>query len=142
MNFSQLVFKAMMSICWRQSKGRIPFIEPFGEDIFDAAVSVESLHHFPKEEKISLYNKLRNALKKGGYFVLTDYFAEHDEQELFCGQELLRLRKEQNLRDDVFYHYDTPLTVEHEKEALITAGFTSVEVIGHWGATYTLKATK
>lgn len=71
------------------------FEVPFGTSIFDAAVSVESLHHFTKEEKT-----------------------------------------------DEFYHYDTPLTVEHEKEALIVAGFSSVEVLKQWGATYTLKANR
>ncbi|MCR5556278.1 MAG: hypothetical protein K6F75_01795 [Butyrivibrio sp.] len=59
---------------------------------------------------------------------------------MFFRQEQIRLRKEQNLPDEVFYHYDTPLTVEHEKEALIAAGFTKVEVLNHWEATYTLKA--
>ena len=118
------------------------FIEPFGEEKFDAAVSVESLHHFTKEEKMPLYSKLQKAIKPGGYFVLTDYFAELDEQEEFFQQELIRMRKEQNLPDDVFFHYDTPLTVEHEKEALLEGGFSTVEVEGHWGSTYTLKATK
>ncbi|MBP5530377.1 MAG: hypothetical protein J6X80_10045 [Lachnospiraceae bacterium] len=32
-----------------------------------------------------------------------------------------------------FYHYDTPLTVEHEKEALLEGGFTRVEVLNNWG---------
>ena len=116
------------------------FDVPFGEEVFDAAVSVESLHHFTKEEKIPLYARLRKALKPNRYFILTDYFAETDEQEVFFRQELLKLRKEQNVSDDVFYHYDTPLTVEHEKEALMAAGFTKVEVLNHWEATYTLKA--
>ena len=116
------------------------FDVPFGDGIFDAAVSVESLHHFSKEEKIPLYAKLWQALKPDGYFILTDYYAETDEQETFFRQEQIRLRKEQNLPDEVFYHYDTPLTVEHEKEALIAAGFTKVEVLNHWEATYTLKA--
>ena len=40
------------------------FEVPFMEDFFDAAVSVESLHHFTKEEKTRLYTKVRNALKK------------------------------------------------------------------------------
>ena len=118
------------------------FDVPFGDGIFDAAVSVESLHHFSKEEKIPLYAKLWQALKPDGYFILTDYFAETDEQETFFRQEQIRLRKEQNLPDEVFYHYDTPLTVEHEKEALIAAGFTKVEVLNHWEATYILKAGK
>ena len=44
------------------------FDVPFEENTFDAAVSVESLHHFTKEEKIPLYAKLCKALKDGGYF--------------------------------------------------------------------------
>ena len=118
------------------------FDVPFEEAKYDAAVSVESLHHFTKEEKIPLYAKLNKALKPGGYFILTDYFAMSDEEEISRRQELLRLRKEQNLPDGEFYHYDTPLTVEHEKEALLAAGFSSVEVLKNWDHTYTLKATK
>ena len=112
------------------------------KEVFDAAVSVESLHHFTKEEKIPLYTKLRKALKSGGYFILTDYFAEVDEQEEFLRQELLRIRKEQNLSDDVFYHYDTPLTVEHERNALLAAGFARVEELNSWKVTHTLRAIK
>lgn len=48
------------------------FDVPLGENVFDAAVSVESLHHFTKEEKIPLYAKLHTALKENGYFILTD----------------------------------------------------------------------
>ncbi len=114
---------------------------PFGENLFDAALSVESLHHFTKKEKFSLYKKLRNALKPGGYFILTDYFASSDEEESFLRGELLRLRKEQNLPDGEFYHYDTPLTVAHETEALLEAGFSSVEEVKSWGVTHTLKAS-
>ena len=115
---------------------------PFGEDAFDAAVSVESLHHFTKEEKVPLYEKLRKALKPGGYFILTDYFALSGEEERFRRSELLRIKKEQDLPEEAFYHYDTPLTVEHEKEALLEAGFASVAVVKSWGATYTLKAIR
>ena len=118
------------------------FDVPFGENAYDAAVSVESLHHFTKEEKIPLYGKLRKALKQGGYFILTDYFAMSEEEELFHRAELHRLKKEQNIADEAFYHYDTPLTVEHEKEALINAGFSSVTVLKNWGATYVLKAVR
>ena len=39
------------------------FDVPLGENAFDAAVSVESLHHFTKAEKFPLYAKLRAALK-------------------------------------------------------------------------------
>ena len=118
------------------------FDVPFGENAFDAAVSVESLHHFTQTEKIPLYAKLHKALKPGGYFILTDYFAASEAEERSRRAELLRLKKEQNLPDDVFFHYDTPLTVEHEREALLAAGFASVTVLKSWGYTYTLKAEK
>ena len=114
----------------------------FDENAYDAAVSVESLHHFTKEEKTPLYRKLRNALKSKGYFILTDYFAMSEEEEQFHRAELLRLKKEQHISDEAFYHYDTPLTVEHEIDALYTAGFSSVAVLKNWGATYTLKAIR
>lgn len=118
------------------------FDVPFGEKVFDAAVSVESLHHFTKEGKVSLYTKLQKALKEDGYFILTDYFSLSDKEEHMHRQELLRLKKMQGIKDDEFYHYDTPLTVQHEKEALLEAGFSSVEVLKNWGATFTLKANK
>ena len=117
------------------------FDVPFEENAFDAAVSVESLHHFTKEEKTALYEKTRKALKPGGYFILTDYFALSDEEERAHRAALLRLKAEQELSDGAFYHYDTPLTVEHEKEALLDAGFASVAVLKSWGPTHTLKAT-
>lgn len=116
------------------------FDVPFGERRFDAAVSVESLHHFTQDEKTPLYAKLRRALRPGGHFILTDYFAATDAEERRRREELIRLRREQGLADDLFYHYDTPLTVEHETEALRAAGFTDVEVLGTWAATATLRA--
>ena len=118
------------------------FDVPFDRNAYDAAVSVESLHHFTKEEKTPLYRKLRNALKPEGYFILTDFFAMSDEEERFHHTELLRLKKEQKIADEAFYHYDTPLTVEHEKEALLEAGFSSIEVLKNWGATYSIKAVR
>lgn len=118
------------------------FDVPFGEEVFDAAVSVESLHHFTKEEKVPLYAKLYAALKENGYFVLTDYFSLSDDEEKMHRQNLIALKAEQGVCDNEFYHYDTPLTVKHETEALLEAGFSNVEVLDQWGATHTLKAVK
>lgn len=107
----------------------------FGVGIFDSAVSVESLHHFTKERKLSLYKKLLNSLKADGYFVLTDYFAESEELEREYFETLEKLKKEQGINDNEFYHYDTPLTVENEIMVLKNAGFKSVEILKNWGAT-------
>ena len=118
------------------------FDVPLGENAFDAAVSVESLHHFTKEEKTKLYAKLHRALKDNGYFILTDYFSLSAEEEQMHRNNLTALKQEQGIDDNEFYHYDTPLTVNHECEALINAGFSSVEVLNNWGATYIIRADK
>lgn len=117
------------------------FDAPLGSG-YDAAVSVESLHHFTREEKTALYRKLHAALKDNGYFILTDYFAPDDAYEAFYFSELRRLKREQGIADREFYHYDTPLTVAHETAALLDAGFSRVEELGTWEATHILKACK
>ena len=118
------------------------FQVPFGENAYDAAVSVESLHHFTLEQKIPLYKKLHDSLKEDGYFILTDYMAENDEEEMQNFSELSRLKKELGICDGEFYHYDTPLTREHETEALLSGGFSKVEFLNKWQSTNILKAYK
>lgn len=112
-----------------------------GKNLYDAAVSVESLHHFPAEMKESLYKKLHAALKEIGVFVLTDYFAESEEMEKEYFQNLAELKKEQGLSDDAFYHYDTPLLVSHEMNLLRKAGFREVRIMQQRGeSTFTVLA--
>lgn len=109
---------------------------------YNAALSVESLHHFTKEQKAGLYRRLHEAMTPDGYFILTDYFAPTEADEAFHASELARLKAEQGITDGEFYHYDTPLTVEHEIQALMDGGFSKVEILGKWGATATLRAVK
>ena len=119
------------------------FDAPFGEKLFDAAVSVESLHHFSAGMKTALYGKLHTALKEGGAFVLTDYFAESEALEEEYFRNLETLRKEQGLPDNEFYHYDTPLLVEHEMNILRAAGFRDVRIMEKWGeSTFTVLAVR
>ena len=118
------------------------FDVPLSECAFDAALSVESLHHFTMDEKVVLYTKLHKSLTSNGYFILTDYFSLSDDEEEMHRQDLAALKAEQGIVDNEFYHYDTPLTVAHETKALLNAGFSSVEVLKNWGATYTIKAIK
>lgn len=116
------------------------FDVPLETNFFDAAVSVESLHHFTAEAKRTLYQKLHAALKSEGYFILTDYFAESEALEREYFKRLCALKEEQGIVDNAFYHYDTPLTVEHETAVLKAAGFSKVTTLHNWGATYSVKA--
>ena len=118
------------------------FDVPFGENAFDAAVSVESLHHFMRDKKLGLYKKLHEALKENGYFILTDYFAESEELETEYFNNLAEIKLAEGLSEDEFFHYDTPLTVDHEIEILKEAGFSKVEKLEKWESTWTLRSTK
>ena len=93
-------------------------------------------------QKLALYKKLHTALTGNGYFVLTDYFAESEEAEHFYFAELDRLKAEQGLAPDALYHYDTPLTAAHEIGILKKAGFSDVQIMRSWKATYTVLARR
>lgn len=118
------------------------FDVPFGHDTYDAVVSVESLHHFTMEQKIPLYRKIWDALHDGGYFVLTDYMVESEDNEQMNFEKLEQLKKDAGINDSEFYHYDTPLTREHEKQALLEGGFSEIDCLQIWGNTTLLKAYK
>ena len=115
---------------------------PLGDSLYDAAVSVESFHHFTKDEKIPLYKKIHAALRDGGYLIITDYFAKDVYEETLFRNQLASIKRAEGITDSELYHYDIPLTVPHECEALIEAGFSSVTVIGEWETTKTIKAEK
>ena len=116
------------------------FLVPLGEARYDAVVSVESRHHFTQAEKVALYLSVRKALRPGGYLILTDYFAASEEEEENCRLELEALRHLEKAPSGELYHYDTPLTLEHEMEALRMAGFSQIDVLGRWSSTVTIKA--
>lgn len=105
------------------------FQEPFGVSVFDSAVSFQTMHHFPKDKKLSLYKKLRESLKDGGEYIECDYMVLTQAEEDHWFSENERLRIEQGIVDDEFYHYDTPCTVDNQAELLKKAGFSSVEQV-------------
>lgn len=115
---------------------------PLGEDLYDAAVSVESLHHFTEEVKQSLYRKLHRALRDKGVFVLTDYFASSEEEEIALAEEALMLRAEQGIPAEALVHADIPFTVQHEISVLLESGFSRAGVLRTWGATSVILAEK
>ena len=105
------------------------FQELFGVTVFDCAVSFQTMHHFPKDKKLSLYKKLRESLKDGGEYIECDYMVLTQAEEDHWFSENERLRIEQGIVDDEFYHYDTPCTVDNQAELLKKAGFSSVEQV-------------
>ena len=106
------------------------FCHDFGEGRFDSAVSFETLHHFTSEKKISLFSRLCRSLKPGGVYLECDYIARTQAIEDLVFAECARRRRRDGIPGDVFVHFDTPLTLEHEMDAMKQAGFSRVELVG------------
>ena len=118
------------------------FEVPFGKNTFDCAVSFQTMHHFIKVKKLSLYKKLWDSLKAGGVYIECDYMVLTQEEEDHWFNENNRLRKEQGIVGDEFYHYDTPCTVDNQIKLLKKAGFDSVEQVFRLENTTMLVAKK
>lgn len=106
------------------------FLYDFGRNRFDAAVSVETLHHFTAEKKEEIFRKLFRSLMPGGVYLECDYIAASQEIEDMVFSECDRRRRRDGVEPGVFVHFDTPLTVEHEVQAIKRAGFSVVEPLG------------
>lgn len=102
-----------------------------GEKRFDAVVSFETLHHFPAVKKTQLFSRIRHSLKPGGVYLECDYIAKTLEIETLVFEESRRRRLRDGIGADAFVHFDTPLTLEHEMQAMRDAGFARVELVGY-----------
>lgn len=100
---------------------------PLPMDAFDAVIAVETLHHLGPAQKLPLYRRVWDALRPGGTLLVADYIACCDEEEALLTEACRARRKRQGIPDDVFVHFDTPLTLAHEIALLAQAGFGEVE---------------
>ena len=116
-----------------------------GRERFYAAVSVETLHHFTYARKRGLFERLCHSLRPGGVYLECDYIAQTQAIEDLVFAECARRRARDGIAPDVHVHFDTPLTLEHEMQALREAGFARVELLGFLpgdGNTAMLRAVK
>ncbi len=106
------------------------FLWDMGNSCFDAVVSFETLHHFTPSKKQILFERVFRCLKPGGVYLECDYIAPSQEYEDLLFTECARRRQRDNIPEDVFVHFDTPLTVEHELAVIKAAGFSTVQLVG------------
>ena len=99
----------------------------FGINKYDVIISYQTLHHFEYKEKTKLYEKLFKALTSEGQYIECDYMVFKQEEEDFYFSENRKLRKENGIKEDEFYHYDIPYTVENQIKMLKKSGFQSVK---------------
>lgn len=113
-----------------------------GKDKWDAVISFESLHHFFPEQKSRLYRRIFTSLKPGGWFLLGDYIACCDAEETLLRRTYLEKRKKARIPDDVFVHFDIPLTLTHEIDLWREAGFSEVTAVDSIAGATLLTAKK
>lgn len=118
------------------------FTYPLGENCYDAAVSFETLHHFTMEKKKELFAKLHRCIKPGGIYLECDYIADTQEIEDLLFAECERRRERDGISPETFVHFDTPLTLEHEMQAMRDAGFSKVELVDYLNGTPMIRAEK
>jgi tRNA (cmo5U34)-methyltransferase len=114
----------------------------FGKNIFNAVISFETMHHFSHAEKIRLYTKVRQALKPGGVYLECDYMVTEQavEDKLFA--ENVKLRREMNIPDGGYYHFDTPCTIDNQISLFKKSGFSSAEMVWRMANTTLIAAKK
>lgn len=126
-------------------KGQIHIIQdsyltlPFGEGLYDRAVSVMSVHHLLPDAKRRLYEKIHGALRPGGRYVEGDYIVSQEEEAQLLA-EYREQAKSVGEPADGYYHIDIPFSVETQTRILLEAGFQSVEVIWQEGAAAVMAA--
>ncbi len=103
------------------------FKVPFGRD-FDCAISFQTMHHFKKDKKAELYKKIYSALADKGVYIECDYMVLTQQEEDLWFAENDRIRKEQGIGEDEFYHYDTPCTIDNQIALFKGAGFKDVKM--------------
>jgi len=120
----------------------------FGQSLYDAALSVMTLHHYGHRTKTDLYRKIYDCLKPGGVYIECDYMlseyeyenAQEKEDSFFSEYE--QLKKEQDITDNKEYHFDTPCTVSNQKKMLLEAGFANTKEVWRRKNTVVLIANK
>ena len=117
------------------------FDMPFDKG-YDIVLSTYSLHHWNKTEKLPLYKKIYDSVVNGGMFIEGDYTCKTVEQEQSFQVEFARLRLEENLQENEFYHFDIPLTAETQMKILRSVGFSCVRLIREWENTSIITAKK
>lgn len=100
-----------------------------GQKEYDCAISFQTMHHFTKEKKLTLYKRLYESLNKGAVYVECDYMVNTQEEEDHFFSENERIRKEKGIPEDEFYHYDTPCTIENQRKILQMAGFSDIQLV-------------
>jgi tRNA (cmo5U34)-methyltransferase len=113
----------------------------FPADSFDIAISVQSMHHFNRNQKLLLYTKILNCLVTEGFYIEADYVVETKLEER-KSRESYEKSKDLSNAPDGFYHFDLPFCIDSQEKILKESGFHRVEHHSRFGNTSIFVAHK
>lgn len=113
----------------------------FGRNNYDIVLSCYAMHHFNENQKLKLYQKIRDALKVKGVFINGDSMAKSLEEEVERYERAKVIYDEQNLPFGSL-HLDVHFCLEHELETLKNAGFEDIVIEREWNKTKLYRASK
>jgi SAM-dependent methyltransferase len=114
----------------------------FGQEQYDCVISFETMHHWTHNQKIEIYRYIHKALKPGGRYIECDYMVETQSEEDHFYSENLRIREEQHIPDDEYYHIDIPFAIDTQIDLLTQSGFASTDMVWRKGGTTIIVAKK
>jgi len=100
----------------------------YPEEAFDLVVSSMTMHHLWPEEKIGVYRKILGALKPGGLYIENDFIVDGAQAEQYKRRYKVIMSGVSGKAKAGEYHIDIPCALEAQRELLLDAGFSSVEV--------------
>jgi tRNA (cmo5U34)-methyltransferase len=121
---------------YRCKKGQIKIVNEsyldldFPQGSFDYVMAVMTLHHFPPEQKVSLYRDIRKWLKDNGIFIEGDYITPSAKEEESLNAYRRLMKRLKNAAPGL-YHIDVPLSLKTQCNLLTEAGFEKVETVWH-----------
>lgn len=101
----------------------------YPEAAFDLAVSFNTLHHLEPAPKAAVYRQVLRSLAPGGVYLETDFMAtEAMAADYRAAYEEACAQLGPAVRQGA-YHIDLPMTPDAQRQLLLTAGFSEVNVV-------------
>ena len=114
----------------------------FGNEVFDSAISFQTMHHMTMDVKLSVYKNIFKSIKPGGRYVECDYMVTEQALQDELLESYVKLKDENGITDDGIYHYDIPCTIDNQIKLMEQAGFKNVEMVWREGNTTMMVAYK
>ena len=119
---------------FRDKAGQIRLIEanyfdiPYGDQVYDYAISTLSTHHLPPENKLIVYRKVLTALKACTSYIEGDQTTSEEGEQNGLGRFRTEVSKLPDA-DRARWNYDITLSTATNMRLLREAGFAEVQLI-------------